>query len=817
MIVRFDSLDRFEVPNITLCNPGSRYKDGCVTKVVGMLRNTEAEEGVFNFNSTSEFNFRINRVHFEDESDNAFAYDLYKAVQNKRLLFVEDIGYFVISDVEDCTQGGIQYKDVRAESIEVELQSKTVPFIEDGTYRFLSSTIDNSSIGILNIIMSAFPHWRIGHVDSSIAGKYRTFEDVDVTLNCLGFLLDDLQNAYECIVLFDIVNRVVNVYDQNTYVRHTDIHITKSDVVNSLSITENGDDIYTAINVKGGENITVAAINPTGTNVLYDFSNYISWMTESLGKKAIGWQTAIKNSQEGYYQTNLLYYSRLEERSNLEMEIEKLNTQITMYSRCRDNIVAESGTTLVGDYNVVIIEVGGTPIQTYEEIADTLAEIDRLILACEERKVSLQNTLLELNSAISVLLEEIERVHHKLSFDSYFTEEEQEELSNYIFEGSYTDDYVVITDIMTQEEKFEQMKILYDRASTQLQKSSVPTQEFSVDVESFVFEKDFAHWTSQLETGCLIQVEVADNDIASLFLTNISINYDDHKMTTTYGNRFNKYDVKSLFENTLGEISKSANSISYLKDVVSPIKNGEMEYVKDALQSVRDLSMASALSSESEEIVIDGSGFTGKKRLGEGKYDPKQIKITSRTIVFTDDSWQSCRTAVGEVYFGNGESAYGINAEAVIGDFIVGHNLRIIDDEGNDIFTVVDGKIAASIQDVDGRVSNLEQDANNVNIRIDALEQSEVQIDSITTSTGYTFDENGLSICKDGEEIQNILDNTGMYVTREDEEILSANGDGVSSINMVARDYLVVGSNSRFEDYIGSDGSRRTACFYIGQ
>ena len=78
--------------------------------------------------------------------------------------------------------------------------------------------------------------------------------------------------------------------------------------------------------------------------------------------------------------------------------------------------------------------------------------------------------------------------------------------------------------------------------------------------------------------------------------------------------------------------------------------------------------------------------------------------------------------------------------------------------------------------------------------------------------TGYTFDKNGLNIHKDGEEMHNTLDNKGMKVLRNNEEILTATADGVNAINLTARKYLIIGNNARFEDYPGG----RTACFYIG-
>ena len=88
-------------------------------------------------------------------------------------------------------------------------------------------------------------------------------------------------------------------------------------------------------------------------------------------------------------------------------------------------------------------------------------------------------------------------------------------------------------------------------------------------------------------------------------------------------------------------------------------------------------------------------------------------------------------------------------------------------------------------------------------------------VGSVTTSTGYTFDENGLRIAKSGQEMENLLDNTGMYVTRGDETILQANAAGVQAVDVTVRNYLVIGSHARFEDYTDGSDTSRTACFFL--
>lgn len=127
MIVRYSTLRNLEIPKFTLCNPGSVYHNGLLSKVVGILVDHEAEEIVFNFNATSELNLRVNRVIREDPEENAHTYRLYKAIQNRRLIFVEDIGYFMVTSVEDGYDGAKHYKDIKAQSVDAEVAQKMIP------------------------------------------------------------------------------------------------------------------------------------------------------------------------------------------------------------------------------------------------------------------------------------------------------------------------------------------------------------------------------------------------------------------------------------------------------------------------------------------------------------------------------------------------------------------------------------------------------------------------------------------------------------------------------------------------------------------
>ena len=124
-----------------------------------------------------------------------------------------------------------------------------------------------------------------------------------------------------------------------------------------------------------------------------------------------------------------------------------------------------------------------------------------------------------------------------------------------------------------------------------------------------------------------------------------------------------------------------------------------------------------------------------------------------------------------------------------------------------------------SISGVNETISELNR---KVSMKLDASavsfavkEELAQGVDRVETETGYRLDKDGLTISKTGEEMTNVLDNTGMYVKRSGDNILTANNNGVEAVNLHASTYLIIGSGngrSRIEDY----GTDRTGVFWIG-
>ena len=131
--------------------------------------------------------------------------------------------------------------------------------------------------------------------------------------------------------------------------------------------------------------------------------------------------------------------------------------------------------------------------------------------------------------------------------------------------------------------------------------------------------------------------------------------------------------------------------------------------------------------------------------------------------------------------------------------------VKQVKDDFNNNIEVVNGDIQTLTQKV-----NASMTAEDVKLQI----QSELNngVTKVKTTTGFTFDDEGLIVSKSGSEMTTQITEDGMTVFRDNTAILTANNVGVDAVNLHATTYLIIGSNSRFEDY----GEDRTGCFWIG-
>lgn len=161
----------------------------------------------------------------------------------------------------------------------------------------------------------------------------------------------------------------------------------------------------------------------------------------------------------------------------------------------------------------------------------------------------------------------------------------------------------------------------------------------------------------------------------------------------------------------------------------------------------------------------------------------KQIDLVVSDIQLSEEEIANLRLTAEDI------TATVTNIKAVTEDAIAGFNETV-----SNLTTQVEAKVTAE----------------DVSIAIKS--ELENGVNKVVTNTGFVFDDEGLTVSKTGSEMTTTITEDGMTVYRDSEEMLIANNVGVNAVNLHATTYLIIGTNSRLENY----KDNRTACFWIG-
>lgn len=157
------------------------------------------------------------------------------------------------------------------------------------------------------------------------------------------------------------------------------------------------------------------------------------------------------------------------------------------------------------------------------------------------------------------------------------------------------------------------------------------------------------------------------------------------------------------------------------------------------------------------------------------------------------------------------------SSPSTIGDALK-QTIAKVDKTKNEI-TLMAAELEEEMSQLILRSDSMEATVENMEDRVQAaITAEDVEllvsqgVHSVTTTTGFTFNEEGLTVSKSDSEISTLITEDGMTVSRNDTEMLIADSIGVQAVNLHANTYLIIGKYSRFEDM----EPNRTGCFWVG-
>lgn len=594
MIARFDYFNKFENPILSLCNPNHKV----IGILDGYIKNLKL---TFVFNEIWELTLDVYKHKGKQELP---CFDL---IQSKRKILVEEVGYFIIDKITKNTGDDGTYLSISALSCEISIRNKKLNYFE-GTYKFFDSSDKNKAL--MNEIMKYLPRWSLGHVDSSIANKYRTFDKPDNTV--YGFLINDVQKAYECIFEFDILNYVINVYDKLNYINKTSILLTKDETIENIKKNDEGSQIITALNVLGQNDLNIRSVNPLGLNTIYNFDYYKTsgMMSNNLVSAINAWEAKIQSSEAEFQSILLSLKNQNAILQTLNQELEQLQIDL-------DNYYAQQTEVIKSGKNSQLLTVANY--------------INSTISAINNKKSQINSQQIIINNLVNTR----NVIYENNSFENNFTEEQYDELSDFITEDTYNDEYITITDSMTYEEIQNQALELYNKAKNLLLEISQPSYEYEIDTNDFVFNKKFLKYTEQLKVGSLINAEIEEDNIVELILLKMEIDYENKTIDLGFGNRYSQNNPYSLFIDRYDNLTESANTVNFERNTWNkPVKSGALDRFTTFVNSPINLNN-NAIVDVNGNALLSNYGYTGKTD------DGKEIRIIDNQVYISKDGFMS--------------------------------------------------------------------------------------------------------------------------------------------------------------------------------
>ena len=356
-----------------------------------------------------------------------------------------------------------------------------------------------------------------------------------------------------------------------------------------------------------------------------------------------------------------------------------------------------------------------------------------------------------------------------------------------------------------------------------------------------------------LEIGDKIALSAEDNSTITSFILNDTIYYDSTLEETTQfihtgeeETASNPVSLGERLKQTYAKVDKQNKQIELVASEAAENKSNiaSLSITVDGIDlSVKELNtktetIETNLSTLNTDLTtLSGTVATNTTGIGELKVTTESINASVSSLETTttnlatkdgelEESITTNATAIGELQVSTESISASVGELQTTTDNLTGEvttnkeNIAALQITTDGISTSVSSLETNITERLNGIDTNYDELAQEVSTKVTASditvaieEERRKGAEKVTTSTGFTFDSNGLTITKSDSAISTNIDEDGLSVYRYNEEVLTADNGGVLAKNLHATTYLIVGKNTYFADY----GTDRAGCFWTGK
>lgn len=787
MKISKDYFNNLIVPDYVLCKANKEK--------IGVLNCTE-KTADFKFNDLDEIHFTT-YLYIDNERN-----PHYDAVDVMKYILLPNVGFFSIISVDVQSEGTeFECKNITAKSYECLLAQKYLEVftINMGTVESVDGVqfynIREPDKSLLHLVLEKCPDWSVNHIDPALMSMQRSFEVSRQDI--YSFLNTDIAKAFECFFLFDTLTNTINIYQEQSIGKDTNIHVSYINLLKNTNMSYTTDNIKTCLTITGADDLTVREIN-MGYDKIYNFDYYNS--TEFMSKKlydAYNKWINLRNSKLSAYTSLLSRYQKYYEEINYishekmpsvaestdwtEYGLEPLKEQKDAYEQKQiSSMKSGHGDPSNQFYN-----------SEYLPIYNTLQAITKQIKVVEDQIKSLKAQQTSIHDKMSDIITTVDMRNN-------FTEYELKELSSYIREDELNSSNYVVTDSMSNDEKYEMLNDLLTFGKNELAKVSVPQISFNANMVNLFAIPEFESFHEDFDPGNYIWVALRDDFAVKAKLLSMHVNfYDPTDFSVTFSNVVRKSRDRCIdIADLIRETSAAASSVSF-----NSSHWNQSAKETSSIGKILDEGLLAAgkylKNGDDSEMLIDSRGIFVNTTSGDHAYQDS-IYVGGGRILFTSDNWKTVSMSVGRADVtinGITESRFGTFADFVIAGYVGGSIL-----EGSEMI----GGTLKSPNYTAGKAGSL-IDLTNGTFEFNANNEQKLTLNAEGTLTikgtikadkGYIGGSKGFTI-----------ESGKLYSSKNS---LTASTDGV----YIGTDGIALGANNKFKAL--SDGTLYAEKGYLG-
>nr|DAM23813.1 MAG TPA: minor structural protein [Caudoviricetes sp.] len=520
---------------------------------------------------------------------------------------------------------------------------KYVITLQDGVKETVSHVFVNTTGKDLSIEDINLQYETGEYVEQDII-VYPLFDEIDG--NVLN-LLEQIEEVFECVIDYDTINKVVNVYAKKN------VGVSKQPMLsfnsNILEISDAEDsEIPTGIKVIGKDGLSISNENIFGGDIIYNYNYYIS--NKILSDECVAnWNrfvalATVKRDEWDLIKSQISLMGS--KKIKLDSEIMSLSNRIK-YSK-----------ELLSTY----IATGDKEAQKQTQLE--IDELESKFNSCMQDLDGTNKKIQELNDRTAEISESLNRKTAKDENGLIFTENDLQELDD-------------IDEIITLEDDYyTNANLLYEYAKKELEDKTNPKIDWEMD--SINFTKCSKNWKKVITLGdlflCKSDVEevIKQEEVRLVGFDYIPKNdVIDKVYFSNKDNLTNK--LQKGFGTSARKSSKSYQKVNSYESVweQSILSNN---FVNTMREQGLNLS-ATQIRSLTSKMLLDFGSYGCFLKDSENQNNC--VYLGSSLIAISTDGFKTCKTAIDQ---------NGVIADTIIGKLILGQSLYITDDSGRGFY-----------------------------------------------------------------------------------------------------------------------------------